>query len=951
MTTTVAINQGPDTEPVDEGHPRPHVEPVGLTKDVLTKFPIGFIGDPTPIQACSVGQFLKAQSGLGENPEDNECPEQSAVGVASVTIWEPVFLSYATFTVPLFDLETYFGEPARFGFYLPAGHVPVVLDASLRSGPGEGAVPGQSEDYGIDVNSTNISQTAGLLSARVTVWGTPGDPRHDNSRGWSCLFETRATIHGPCGHPKSRQAPAFLTMPTSCAQPMQASVAVDQWARPGVFADYLPTEPLPTLEACNQLPFSPTIEASPTTDRASAPSGLDVNLDFQDDGLTSEEGLAQSNLKDTVVSLPEGFTVNPSSGVGLAGCTNEDFARETLTSAPGAGCPDNAKLGTVEVTTPLLPNALHGSLYISQPYENRFDSLLALYIIVRDEKAGVLIKLAGKVTPNPLTGQLVTTFQNNPQLAFSHFNFHFREGNQAPLITPPACGTYTTQADLTSWADPASVLTDSSSFTIAHGFDGGACPSGGIAPFQPQIQAGLSNNNAGAFSSFYLHLTRNDADQEITGFSTSLPPGLSGILTGIPFCPEADIALARTKTGAQEQAGGSCPASSELGHSLVGTGAGAVLAYTPGRVYLAGPYNGAPFSLVSVTSAVVGPFDLGTVVIRFALRIDPHTAQINVDPTASEPIPHIIQGIVTHVRDIRVFIDRPNFTFNPTSCEPTGISSTLTGNDGASATVTSRFQAASCANLKFTPKLTVSTAAKATKANGASLNFKIIYPKGAIGTQSWFNEAKFDLPKQLPARLTTIQKACLAATFEADRAACPSASKIGHAIVHTPVLPVPLEGAVYFVSYGSAKFPDAVVVLDGYGVHIELHGETFINSKTGVTSATFRNTPDVPFESIEVDVPSGPFSEFGSNLPASAHGSFCGQGLTMPSFFKAQNGLEIRQSTRIAVTGCPKAKTRAQKLKAALKACHKKTKGKRASCERVARKKYGPIKSNAKKNG
>jgi len=269
---------------------------------------------------------------------------------------------------------------------------------------------------------------------------------------------------------------------------------------------------------------------------------------------------------------------------------------------------------------------------------------------------------------------------------------------------------------------------------------------------------------------------------------------------------------------------------------------------------------------------------------------------------------------------------------------------TLTGmiasDEGALMPVSEKFQVTNCAVLKYTPTLAVSTAGKTSKVNGASLSFKIAYPKGAMGSQSWFNEAKFDIPKQLPARLTTLQKACLASVFETNRAACPAASKIGHAVVHTPVLPVPLEGPVYFVSYGGAAFPDAVLVLDGYGIHIELHGNTFIDSKTGVTSATFKNTPDVPFESIEVSIPTGPFSEFGANLPAKAKGSFCGQKLIMPTLFKAQNGLEIHQNTPISVTGCAKAKTRHQLLLAALKACHRKHGHKRAACEKAARAKY-----------
>ena len=949
MTTTVAINQGPDRMPVENVEHKPSVQPAGLARDVLTKFPAGFVGDPVPVPTCSLGQFLAIQvgGGAGKNPEDNACPQQSAVGVASVTIFEPSFLTYSTFTVPLFAVESYFGEPARFGFSIPLGNVPVLLDAAVRSNAGEGAIPGVSEDYGLNVDSNQISQTAGLISARVTVWGTPNDPRHNNSHGWGCMFETRSTQHSPCSQTSEAKPPAFLTTPTTCNAPLQASVEVDSWAQPGLFTDTLPSEPMPTLQGCNRLPFAPNVSASPTTHSASSATGLDVNVDFHDEGLLSPEGQSESRLKTTVVTLPEGFTINPSAGVGLVGCTPADFARETLASTPGAGCPNESKLGTVEIQTPVLKQAIQGSLYIAQPFENPFDSLVALYVVAKNPETGVLIKLAGKVTPNPVTGQLVTSFENTPQLPFNHFNFHFREGSQAPLISPPTCGLYTTTAQLTPWSEPLAPVNVSSSFDVTAGVGGGPCPAG-APPFNPGISSGTVNNNAGGFSAFDLRLTRGDGDQEISSFSTSLPNGLAAILTGIPYCPEPDIALARTMTGRAEEASPSCPAASKVGHSLVGTGVGTVLAYTPGQLYLAGPYGGDPFSLLSVTSAVVGPFDLGTVVLRFGLRIDPRTAKVSVDPAASEPIPRIIDGIVTHVRDIRVYVDRPNFTFNPTSCASMAISSTLGSDLGASATVSSPFQAASCANLKFEPRLTVTTPGVASKLNGAALTFKIAYPKDSIGKQAWFNEAVFDIPKELPARLSTIQQACIAATFESKRSACPAHSIIGHAVVHTPVLPVPLEGPVYFVSYGGAAFPDAVLVLHGDGVTIELHGNTFINGKTGVTSATFKALPDVPFESIEVNLPSGQYSEFGANLPHERY-DFCGRKLVMPSLLKASNGLQLKKNTAVTITGCASTLTRSQKLNAALKACHKKRGEKRTSCERAARRRYSAKKGSGHK--
>ncbi len=951
FTTTVAINEGRATGGLFQSPAVPqagrllaqkaNAEVAALAKDVYTKLPVGLIGNPTAFPACSLAQFLTYR-GVGENL----CPSGSTVGVASVTVYDPSTFGQVVFVYPLQTLEPAFGEPARLGFNLVAANQPVILDTSLRSGAGEGALPGQSEDYGIDVNATNISQIAGLSSARVTVWGVPGDSRHDKSRNIPCLQESRGYAFEPqlelppCRPAEEPHAAAFLTLPTSCSGPMQGSVEGDAWIDPkpqGQGETVLPAEPLPALDGCNHLPFSPTIQAQPTTDSASSPSGLDFNLDFHDEGLTSGTGLAQSQLKNTVVTLPEGFTINPSAGVGLVGCTSADYARETVNSAPGAGCPNESKLGTVEIETPVLTQKIHGSIFIAQPYENPFSSLVALYLVAKNPETGVLIKLAGRVTPNPLTGRLTTTFENNPQLPFSHFNFHFREGQQAPLISPATCGTYATQAQLTPWSDPTTALTDVSQFTITKGFDGGACPSGGVPPFHPGIQAGMLNNNAGSFSPFYLHLTRTDGEQEISGFSTNLPPGLTGNLTGIPFCGEAAIAAARTRTGGEEEANPSCPAASQVGHTLVGTGVGAVLAYVPGKVYLAGPFHGAPFSLVSVTSAKVGPFDLGTVVLRFGLDIDPYTAQVSVSPTTSEPIPTIIDGIVTHVRDIRVYVDRQSFTLNPTSCNPRSIGSTLTASEGGSATVTSPFQAASCANLKFAPKFAVSTSGKTSKQNGASLHVDLTYPQAPTGTYANIAKVKVELPKQLPSRLTTLQKACTNAQFEANPAGCPAPSVIGTAKAVVPNIPEPLAGPVYFVSHGGEAFPSLEVVLQGYGVKVILVGATFI-SKSGVTSTTFKAIPDNPVNSFELTLPEGKYSALAAN------GNLCTQKLVMPADFTAQNGMTANYKTSIAVTGCKKTKAlnRAQKLKAALKACHRRhNKARRQACERTARKAYG----------
>ena len=541
----------------------------------------------------------------------------------------------------------------------------------------------------------------------------------------------------------------------------------------------------------------------------------------------------------------------------------------------------------------------------------------------------------------------MTTVENIPQLPFSHFTLHFREGSRSPLVTPPACGTYNTKAVLTPWSGGEPVTT-TSAFQIISGTNAGPCPAGGTPPFAPQALAGTLNNNAGNYSQFDLRITRKDGEQELTRFSTIMPPGLTGNLNGIPFCSDSAIETARHKTGAQENNEPSCPAASQIGHTLVGAGVGGVLAWAPGKVYLAGPYNGAPLSVVSVTSATVGPFDLGTVVIRFALRINPSTAQVEIDSAGSDPIPHIIQGIVVNVREIHAYIDRDKFILNPTNCNPLSIQNTVSGAganlttpaDDVPITLTSPFQAADCSNLAFKPSFNVATSGKTSKANGASLTVKLAYPTAPQGTQANIRSVKVELPKQLPSRLTTLQKACTAAQFDANPAGCPAASVIGHARAITPILPVPLEGPAYFVSNGGEAFPNLIMVLQGYGITIDLVGDTFI-SKAGVTSSTFKTVPDQPVSSFELTLPQGPYSAL------TANGNLCTSKLTMPTEFVGQNGSLLNQTTKVNVTGCPKVKvlTRAQKLALALKACHKQhNHAKRKVCERQARKKYGPLK-------
>lgn len=871
MTTTVVINQGPDTVPVENINHKPSVEAAALAKDVITKFPPGFIGNPTQFKTCTLAQFL---TNVAAN--ENRCPSASAVGVASVTINEPSILGFITAPTPLFNLEPSFGEPARLGFFVAIGNVPVLLDASLRSASGEGALPGQSEDYGVDVNATNISQTAGLNTANVTVWGNPGDPAHDNSRGWGCIYEARdrpPSGNAPCVAVEEPHPPAFLTAPTSCAGPLAASVEADSWADPGFFADYLPSEPLPTLKACNQLPFGPTIHAEPTSNAATSPTGFNFDLNVKNEGFTNSEGLAASEIKRAVVTLPEGFTTNPSVAEGLKACSQAEF--EATTVSLGSGCSEESKIGTAEVQSPVVKQTIEGSLFVARQRLNPNHNLLTIYLVLRNPELGVLIKQALRVTPDPVTGQLTTEVDDIPQLPFDHFSLNFRTGQRAPLITPPACGTYVTGADLYSYAQPEVAFHQQSSFQITQGPEGQGCPSGGIPPFHPGLEAGTQNNAAGTYSPFYTHITRKDSEQEITRFSIKLPPGVIGKLAGVSTCSDAGIAAAKAREveggGTEEQQSPSCPANSEVGHTLVGSGVGNVLAYAPGKLYLAGPYHGSPISLVSITAAKVGPFDLGTVVVRFALNIDHETAEVSVDGAGSDPIPHIVDGIPIHLRDIRAYVDRPNFTLNPTSCAKKSTASTVLGSgldfasprDDVPVTVSSPFQAADCASLGFKPSLMLSLSGGKTHRGGLPA-FKAVltYPKK--GAYANIAKAQVTLPSSEILEQGHLEKVCPKSIFTTGAIPgenCPASSVYGRARAYTPLLDEPLEGPVYLRTGYGTKLPELAVTLTNKQISIDLAGKIDAVHKKGSEISRIRNTfelvPDAPVEKFVLEMKGG----------------------------------------------------------------------------------------------
>jgi uncharacterized repeat protein (TIGR01451 family) len=908
--------------------------PEDSLKDTVVDLPPGFAGDATQIPYCTAAQL----DHVFFYYESNTCPINSQVGTITITASNHPFSTtepdepLGRWSEPVYNMQPLGGEVARLGFKIFG----TVSNVVIKVRPG---------DYGLEAVSPNLIGAREVEGVQLTVWGLPAEAGHDPMRSTACITDEANNVYSYClntheagssleqlppvGYPNTGPLEPFLSNPTGCAStPMTASIRVDSWQHRGLPPESEPDQvsDISPMTGCEDLGFAPSLSLQPSTEWAETPTGLNVNL-LLPQTYSEPSALATSGLKDSVVSLPEGMTINPSAGAGLVGCTEAQFHSEELDTPPGQGCPNESSLGTVSIETPVLKEIATGSVFVAKPYQNPFGSLLALYLVARIPNRGIIVKVAGKITPNPVTGQLVTTFENTPQLPFNRFTLSFRPGEAAPLVSPPVCGAFSGLAQFASWSEPDEVLSDASPvFSLDHGVGGGACPSGGVPPFNPTIVSGTVSNAAGTYSPFYLRIIREDGEQEITRFTTVLPPGLSGNLSGIPFCSEEDIEAAKHVTGQQELEDPSCPAASEIGHELIGTGVGPLLAFTPGKIYLAGPYHGSGLSVVSITSAVVGPFDLGTVVIRFALSINPSTAQVEINGAESDPIPHIIDGIVVHVREVRVYINRSDFILNPTNCNPMSIQEAISGaGEGpanpvgaATVTATAPFQTADCSSLKFDPSFKVSTSAKTSKADGESLSARLSYPEAPLGHQANLSQVKVELPKQLPSRLTTLQQACKAAVFESNPAGCPPASIVGYATAATPILPTVLTGPAYFVSHGGEAFPSLDMVLQGYGdVTIELVGTTFIN-KAGITSSTFKTVPDVPVGTFELTLPKGPYSALAAN------GNLCKSKLEMPTELVAQNGVVIRENTKIEVTGCGKAK--ASSRAKAKKASHKRRK-------------------------
>ncbi len=824
----------------------------GHLHELQIELPRGFVINPaaTPV-LCTEAQL--------EAAGDRGCPRDSQVGVVNVMtkLGGPEIT-----TDPLYNMVPPAGTAAALGFDAVGAGIYVHVTGSVRS----------DGDYGITgtVGDVLAFPNNPVLGGQSQIWGDPTGESHDQIRSRKCSKDGGSC---PADEPL---VTAAISMPSQCTGPLEIRALADSWEEMGVFhersVETADVGGTPVgVSGCEKLDFKPTIKAQPSTNVADSPAALDFNLHQPQE--VELKGAATANLKDAAVTLPPGLVVNPAAAGGQGVCTNEQIGLMTAVGAAPihfskvpAQCPDNAKVGSFEATTPLLaqidetthkiqrdsqghaiPRPVLGSVYLAEPFQNAFGSLLAIYFAVDDEKSGTVAKFAAEVRADPQTGQLTNVLSEGPELPLEDVRIRTFEGARASLRTPATCGTHTTTTELVPWSAPQGPgAQPADSFAIASTPGGGECPTAaGSEPNQPTFKAGTLSQQAGAYTPFTMKLSREDGSQPIGGLEVKLPKGLLAKVAGVPYCSEAQIAQARSRSnaneGAIEQANPSCPAASAIGtiDAAAGAGPSDTLVHVPGKVYLAGPYKGAPISFVTIVPAVSGPFDLGTVVVRAAAYIDPEAATARA---VTDPLPSILYGIPLDLRAASLLIDRDQFTLNPTNCESKTILATTTSVFGKTASLSAPFGVGGCADLAYKPKLSFKLKGQSKRTGHPALTSTVTFPPGGANTAS----AAVTLPRSEFLDQAHIGTVCTRVQFAAKQ--CPAASIYGEAMAITPLLDDPVKGPVYLRS-SSHELPDVVFDLHG---QVDAVVSARVDSVNGGIRFTFEDTPDVPVSKLVV---------------------------------------------------------------------------------------------------
>ena len=821
-------------------------KPYAATRDVDVALPPGIIGNPQNFPRCTVAQF-------GNDVQKSECPVDSQLGITEVTI---AGNPSGTFTEPIFNMEPPKGSDivARLAFW--AALYPTFVN--VRVNP---------IDYSLVASVEGAPSVSPLASATTTLWGVPAAPIHDALRLTPMEALNNETPAG--GRAASLPPVPFMTNPTDCSLQREVTVTATSYQLPDQPSTL--SAPVPQIVGCDKLNFNATFTAVPTNSEAAAPSGLDATLTLPQD--ETPQGRGTSTLKSAVVSLPEGMTINPAAGNGLEGCSVEQVGYGQ--NIPAA-CPDAAKIGTAELEVPALERTLNGSVYQRTPEPGH----LFRFWLVTDEQ-GVHLKLPAEIKLDANTGRVTTVFSGIdtlgglPQVPVSSFKLHVIGGPFAPLATPPTCDTYQTDYSFTPWSGKPAV-TGQTAMKINSG-----CNKGG---FSPALTAGTTSSSAGTYAPFTFTLTRQDGEANPAAIALHMPQGLLAKLGGVPLCPEA------------QASSGACPADSRIGSVAAASGVGSSPLWipqpgkAPTAVYLAGPYKGAPYSVVSVVPAQAGPFDLGLVINRAAIQVDPNTALATIQ---TDPLPQILEGVPIAYRALHVLVDRPNFTLNPTNCDPKQIRATVVATNGAVAEPTAGFQVTNCGNLAYTPKLKIAFTGSTKRTGNPGVQATLTQKPGQANTSA----AVVMLPGSQFIDNSHISNPCTRVQFNAE--ACPKGSILGTVEATTPLLDVPLKGNVYFRSNGGEReLPDIVADLRG-PIRIILVG--FIDSVNGRVRTRFLSVPDAPVSKFKIKFFAGKRSliENSENL--------CKTSRRATIRLKGQNGLTQNTNPVIAAK-CDKGK-------------------------------------------
>ncbi len=803
----------------------------GSIRNLRVDLPPGFLGNPTAVGECTPSQL-----------SFGDCPLSSQVGRADLTIYPIGKGHYRVVSAGVFNMVHPRGSITDLAFTFTG--IPVHIKASLDP----------ANNYAITTKVSDINESLPPYSQKLTIWGVPAAASHDSER---CHLPGSEEIDTTGSCPTDAAVKPFLTVPFQCGVDNVMRLRdYDSWQETGIFGseiDYV--TPGHTID-CDAPRFEPEVEVEPTGKQANTPTGLDVHIKVPQSD-TNPSALSTPPVRRTVVTLPQGMSFSPSFADGLQSCT---LAEVKLGTNEAISCPDASRVGEVTLSTPLLPGALEGSMYLAAQGDNPFGSLFALYLVLHDtEERGVLVKIPGRIDVDPVSGQITTVFDETPQFPFDDLTLKFRSGTRAPLVNPPACGLHTIGVTVASWAQPNVPVDLSNTYRVSEGPNGTACPADSAhRPFSPELSAGTADPTAGAYSPFSFELRRSDTEQELSQVTAVLPPGLTAKIAGVTPCPEEAIAsISKTEgTAAGESANPACPASSQIGTLSAGLGAGPGPNYFPGRVYLAGPYKGAPLSLAVVAPGLAGPFDLGNVVVRTALFVDHRTAQVTA---VSDPFPTILQGVILRVRDVRLRVDRPETTLNPTNCEPLSVGAAITGvggdtistGDDSLFTTANPFRVGDCASLAFKPKLDLRLFGGTRRGAHPKLRARLTMPRGGANIAA----ASVALPHSEFLDQAHIKTVCTRVQFRAEQ--CPKGSVYGTAVAKTPLFAEPLSGLVYLRSSDN-PLPDMVAVLKGPAaqpIQVDLVGR--IDSVNGGIRNTFDIVPDAPVETFTLELQGG----------------------------------------------------------------------------------------------